>query len=86
MQQFVLLHVVYGKFTSQVSFSPRCLVADKTDKKKQRILRLKVSVLDFFFHLKCSLVSALPVYIIIATKQKPTTRSLGHEASDSRGK
>lgn len=48
MQQFVLLHVVYGKFTSQVSFSPRCLVADKTDKKKQRILRLKVSVLDFF--------------------------------------
>lgn len=48
MQQFVLLRVVYGKFTSQVSFSPRCLVADKTDKKKQTILRLKVFVLDFF--------------------------------------
>lgn len=34
MQQFVLLHVVYGKFTSQVSFSPRCLVAETNRQEK----------------------------------------------------
>lgn len=48
MQQFVLLQVVYGKFTSQVSFSPRCLVAEINRQEKAKILRLKVSVLDFF--------------------------------------